>query len=297
MTVDSSPILSNQRSGLRNAGLGDLVEAAKYPLNDYDQIDYIHQDDESRWRHDVTIIKSLSDASINWNQTLRLYDSKVESDLVTGAMPEYQFTEQPGQSTNLLVSMQTEGVGKSSSLEKVRRFASMTLTPDVKHAETLHGVSIFRRFLVLTSCEVLLKINVVESAEICRILGDSVDPFLHLTEPQLRIELQTIRFLNRLLDQLDLNGLNGRASILLLLCKELCSCKYVKVNVYAGAKPISFFSHIASSERAQEASLKDLCSFFSRHPLSVCTLNDGLPRPISIINIIYNLLDRRTRSV
>jgi hypothetical protein len=180
-TADSSRILSNQSSALKGAEPRDLREAAKYLLNDHDHTGTINQDDESCWRHNVTMIKSLSGESINWNQTLRLYDSKVERDLVTGAVPEYRCTEQLGQSTNLSDSIGTEGIGKSSSLEKVRRFASMALTPDDEHTETLHGVSVFRQFLVLTSCEVLLRTKMVESAKICWILKESADPSLHLT--------------------------------------------------------------------------------------------------------------------
>ena len=49
------------------------------------------------------------------------------------------------------------------------------------------------------------------------------------------------------------------------------------------------------SRESQEASIQDLRSFFSEHPLSVCSQNYELPRPLSVVSIVYNLLDRQIR--
>lgn len=107
------------------------------------------------------------------------------------------------------------GIENETVLDYVKAYARATATR-ARRASVALALANFQKFLVLSSCAVLLDsgvsiAGVFDAVRICT-GTDATDNYCKRT-------LQTAKYLNSLIDTLDMNGWGHRASELLLVCE------------------------------------------------------------------------------
>ncbi|KAK3048288.1 hypothetical protein LTR09_010281 [Extremus antarcticus] len=218
------------------------------------------------WMQSAKALIDETPRARNWDNVLMdkgIFDIMTTNGAVTHLL-DNSFEPNTPKATTTPVEMENGDV-----LSYVKNYARATATR-VRRASVSLALANFQKFLVLSSCAVLLDsgvpvAGVLDTVRIC--IGTNA------TDKYCKRTLRTAKYLNTLIDTLDMNGWGYRASELLLVWN----------------RTPSFYYTLACSVNSSLEHLKDqLC----REELTSYTADERNWTPIFVPSLIHNILHK-----